>query len=96
MSQVEDVVSLTAHAHDRMKERLGLPKKAHEAAAQRAYELGKGHADARGRLKRYLDGQWKDHPGSVPKIYGEHLYFFKGNVLITVYEIPKNLRGGIH
>lgn len=91
----EPVVILTDHAHDRMKERLGLPKKARERAAERAFLHGKGRVHARGALGRYLDGLWLGHPGSVPYLYGQHVYFFKGNVLITVHEVPKNLRSGI-
>jgi hypothetical protein len=93
----QNPVVVTDHAHDRMKERLGLPKKAHQAAAQRALQYGTGHEQARGRFKRYLDRVWFDHPGSIPKIYGEHIYFFRdGNVLTTVYEVPKNMRAGVH
>lgn len=89
-------VAITDHAHDRMKERLGLPKRAHQNAAQRAYTLGKAHGEARGRLKKFLDAEWLNHKtANNPRIYGEHIYFFRDNVLITVFEVPKRLRGGI-
>jgi hypothetical protein len=89
-------VIITDHAHDRMKERLGLPKRAHQAAAERAYVYGRHHSDAKGRLKRFLDGRWLDHrTANNVRIYGEHIYFFRDSTLITVYEVPKSLRAGI-
>jgi hypothetical protein len=88
-------VKITDHADGRLKERLGLPKSARHSAAQRAFDQGKTHGDARGRLKRYLDRCWLAHRNcNNVRIYGEHLWFFADTTLVTVYEVPKRLRGG--
>lgn len=93
--QDPDVV-ITDHAHKRLKERLGLPKSARQRMVQKAFDEGWTHADARGRLKRFLDGKWLEHRDCANvRIFAEHLYFFAENRLVTVYEVPKNLRGGI-
>lgn len=93
---MESLVEITAHADDRLKERLGLPKKARLAAAQRAFNRGQHHAQTRGALKRFLDDKWlKYRLADNVRIYAEHIWFFAGGTLITVYEVPKNLKGGI-
>lgn len=89
-------IVITEHADERLKERLGLPKSARQAATQRAFERGRLHKDATGRLKRYLDKCWLQHRNANNvRLHAEHIWFFAGTTLITVYEIPKNLRGGI-
>lgn len=94
MSEVTVVVS--DHADARVKERLGLPKSARLSAAQRAFDKGKHHADAKGKFKRYLDGCWlRYRSANNVRIYAEHIWFFSDNVLITVYDIPNNMRTGI-
>jgi len=89
-------VIVSDHADTRMKERLGLPKSARHAAAVRAYTKGKLHADARGALRRYLDGKWRAHGNcNNVRLYGDNIWFFAGTCLVTVYAIPKALRGGL-
>jgi hypothetical protein len=89
-------VVIKEHADQRLKERLGLPKSARQSAAQRAFDKGRHHKDATGRLKRYLDGCWLKHRNANNvRLHAEHIWFFAGHNLITIYEIPKKLRGGI-
>lgn len=88
-------IILTEHAEHRMKERLGLPKSARLGAAQRAFEHGKTHGEAKGSLRRYLDRCWLSHrQANNVRLHAEHIWFFRDQTLITVYEIPKRLRGG--
>lgn len=90
------LVELTAHADDRLKERLGLPKRARLSAAQRAFDQGRHHTDTRGALRRFLDDKWlKYQLADNVRIYAQHIWFFAGGTLITVYEVPKDLKGGI-
>ena len=89
-------VVVTQHADDRLKERLGLPKSARQSAAQRAFDKGKLHKEAKGKLKRYLDRCWLQHRTSNNvRLYAEHIWFFADERLVTVYEIPKNMRSGV-
>ena len=88
-----DIV-ISEHAHERMKERLGLPKSARQAAAVRAFLLGRQRDEIDPRLRKYLDGK-REYEGSHGfRVYGNHVFVFTGYRLITVYEIPKHLRGG--
>lgn len=90
------MIEITGHADDRMKERLGLPRSARPGAAQRAFEQGKTHADAKGSLKRYLDRCWLSHRvANNVRLHAEHIWFFRDTTLITLYEIPKRLRRGV-
>lgn len=88
-------VTITDHADARLKERLGLPKSARAAAAQRAFDQGKRHGDAAGKLKRFLDKCWLQHrKANNVRIHAEHIWFFAHKTLVTVYEVPKNMRAG--
>lgn len=90
------IVEITKHADKRLKERLGLPKSARSRITEKAFLKGKTHADARGKLKRYLDGCWLSYKTcNNVRLYSEHIWFFKGNRLITVYDIPNNMKAGI-
>jgi hypothetical protein len=89
-------VRVTEHADARLKERLGLPKSARQSAAQRAFDNGKRHREATGRLKRYLDRCWHMHKtANNVRLHAEHIWFFAGTSLVTTYETLKHLRGGI-
>lgn len=89
-------ILVSRHADSRLKERLGLPKSARKRMAQRAFEQGWKHSEARGKLKRYMDHCWLSHKNCENvRIYGEHLWLFSGPMLVTVFEIPKNMRGGV-
>lgn len=90
---------VTKHGYSRMKERMGLGKKATERMTLKAfnegitsYELKKGH------LKDYLNRKEKN-PGSAQcvKVYGQTVYFFvtdgKDKIgLITAYQLPRDLQ----
>lgn len=88
-------VKVTNHAAKRFKQRLGLPKKACQSHAQRAYEDGYKHVDSKGRAKRYMDKLFLQHRNANQmRVYGEYIYLFSGSVLVTVMNLPKSVRGG--
>lgn len=90
------VVLVTDHAEIRMKERLGLRKKAIQRMAQRAFESGFRRRDTKGRLKRYLDASYSLHgKGNQVRVYGDFIYIFHSWTLITVLNLPSDLRGGL-
>lgn len=90
------IVEITRHADKRLKERLGLPRSARSRIAEKAFLNGKTHADAKGKLKRYLDGCWLSYKTcNNVRLYSEHIWFFKGNRLITVYDIPNKMKSGV-
>jgi hypothetical protein len=86
-------MKITEHAYERAKERCGLNRAAFERMAGIALSDGLRHADARGRLKRWMDREFLTHRnGNNMRIYGEHLFVFAGTDLITVLHVPHDLR----
>lgn len=90
---MDNSIQITDHAYDRMKERLGWSRKAGERMAQKAYLEGQTHGETRGSLHRFLDGVFLSHGNANNlRIYGEALFVFCGNKLITVYALPTRYR----
>ncbi len=55
-------------------------------------ENGTSHQSAKGHLKKWISGQFSMYKANDMRIYGEFAFFFKQDVLVTVYEIPPSLR----
>lgn len=88
MEQITEI-KLSHHAKKRMKERCGLNKKAAERLAIIAFTQGLTHAELRGRVKRYVDYLYlKEQRANAIKIYGNEIFLFRGNMLITVLDLP--------
>ncbi len=97
-------MDITRHAYDRMKERLGLNKKAAARMAEMAYSEGIGHGEMNGRLNKYISAQASAYmkKGYCLKIYGEAVYCFINGKdeeteedttsLVTVWVVPQDLR----
>lgn len=88
------MATVTKHGAKRIKERLGLPKKAVEKNAAMALEHGLSHSECKGDLKRYIDGLYFQHgSGSKYRIYNHHIYCFTFNTnkLITTMDLPPKL-----
>jgi|SRR5579859_1617971 len=86
-------ILITEHAYERADERLSLRRESFYRLAVKAFEQGIQHSDAKGRLKKYIDGLWfKYKKANNVRIYGENVFFFKGETLITVYQIPHELK----
>jgi len=89
-------VIVTNHAEDRAKERLGWNKHAIKRMAERAYETGISHADTDGKLRKYFDKLFlMEHQANNVRIYGQVVYLFSDNRLITLFMIPKNIEKSI-
>lgn len=88
----EAKVYITDHAYERMKQRLGLGRKAANKMAQRAFERGLIGANVKGGLNLYLCGRGDDPDEQVMKfLYGEHIFVFRPDNgtarLLTVYRM---------
>jgi hypothetical protein len=84
---------ITDHADDRMRKRLGLPRKALDKQAAKALEKGATHADFSGSFRRYLDGVFlSERNASNMRIHAGHLYLFKDETLITCWALPPKFR----
>lgn len=86
-------ITISNHAYDRAKERLGFDKKATDKMAVLAYGHGTKHGDAKGRLKKYIDKLFLEHrTANNTRVYGEAIYLFHNQTLITIYRLPNNLK----
>ena len=86
---MENSIIITAHAKNRMKERLNIksPERM-QRIAQKAYEKGEGKEDLTGIRYRYLM-QYTKGEKSV-KLYNDQVFVFWEKILITV--LPKDKR----
>lgn len=83
---------LTKHSISRLEQRCGVTKKNAPKVAKRAFRTGVTHAETHGELHKFLDSIYlSQKKGTNMRIYGNAVYVFKGDVLITVIRIPDNL-----
>jgi hypothetical protein len=60
--------------------------------AQLALDKGKSHSETKGRLNKWLSKLWFDYKtANNIRIYGQDVYLFRENVLITLYRVPTAL-----
>lgn len=92
MDSNENNVVVTKHAEKRIRQRLGINKKSIGKAAEKALQLGVTHAEAKGRLSKYLDGIFllNCNPNNM-RVYNHAVYLFRGTKLITVLPLPNYL-----
>ena len=82
-------VIVTRHAADRMRERGGLNRKSIQRIANQVYPIER----TKGRLRKWMYKISKSNPSAQNlRIYGDKLYIFSNDVLITVFNIPNNLK----
>lgn len=86
-------MNITHHANQRADERIGWDSDTTARMAAKALDSGIRHSDVSGSLNRYLTKLY--HTGVQPnntRIYGEHVYLFKGTTLITIIPLPRKYR----
>ena len=87
------MTDVTWHAKNRMKQRVGVPKRAVAKQADRAFENGITHGETTGTLRRYLDSIYlKEGVANNIRILDGRIYLFAGRKLITVYMLPPQFR----
>jgi hypothetical protein len=87
------MIVITDHAYDRAKERLSLNKSAIDRLALTAYEKGLKHSEAKSHLYKYVTKIWMSYKtANNVRIYGENIFLFHDNILITLYQVPFDLR----
>lgn len=92
----ESVTVVTKHAEERIIERLGVSKSSVQRVADRAYLNGIKMDGTQNALNRWII--WMAHDRGIGdamrtiRIYGEYVFIFSGNTLITVHEIPQRLK----
>lgn len=80
-------VIVTRHAADRMRERGGLNRKSIQRIANQIYFNGYPIERTKGRLRKWMYKISKSNPSAQNlRIYGDKLYIFSNDVLITVFK----------
>jgi hypothetical protein len=84
-------VTVTKHAEDRIRKRMGIPKRAVQRTAQLAYDKGEVYSDLGVELeKQECTLNWRSV--DLVKVYGEFVFLFdKDATLITVMHKPKHV-----
>ena len=91
-------IRITDHAYQRMKERMGLNKKAAKRMMSIVYKSGICKDNTTGQLSKYLEARDESYEreGNRVLIYGEMVYCFADykdvSVLVKVYRVPNHLR----
>jgi len=81
-------VIVTRHAADRMRERGGLNRKSIQRIGNQVYFNGYPIERTKGRLRKWMYKISKSNPSAQNlRIYGDKLYIFSNDVLITVFKI---------
>jgi hypothetical protein len=82
-------MKITKHAAQRGNERLGLTNDSFVKLSAKALKKGIKHCDCKGQLKKYIDALYLKHKtANNIRIYGEFVYLFCNEILITVFQLP--------
>ena len=85
-------IRLTKHSIKRLRERMGIPKKACRRTAQIAYDRGITYKETKGNAYRFFLKIYTKNPNvNNTKIYGRFAFLFSDNVLVTVLNLPKEI-----
>ena len=85
-------MEITQHAFDRTRQRMGLNADALVKMAATALVKGMPHHATKGKLRRYLDGIFlRSMVANNMRVYGHYIYLFRGEKLITIYNMPNEL-----
>ena len=87
---------ITRHAEERLKQRFGLKKKSIKRIVNRVLEQGLSHKEAKGKVKAYMTELYlKQERANNIRIYGEDVYVFRFNTLITVLHLPRDITSAL-
>lgn len=87
-------VRVSRHARDRIKERVGIPKKSSDRLVERVLERGVERHQTKGRLHKWLTSKYHDSPRKDLTriyVYGDKAYIIAGTTLVTVIQIPQDI-----
>lgn len=88
-----ELTEVTWHGKNRLKERVGIPKRASQRQTQRAFERGITLEETVGSLRNYLDGVYlREGTANNLRIWNGSVYIFKDERLLTVYALPSRFR----
>lgn len=85
------MIEISQHTYERAQERYSLNRKSFTRLVQKAFEQGKRQNDLKGKFKRYVSYLAKEYK-STPVVFGEFLFFFYGEKLITTYQVEREFK----
>lgn len=92
-NQTEDKIEVSRHAYERLHERCGLSRKAATRMAEKAFYIGMKHSDTKGQINRWITSLYFNNKNANNiRLYGNFAYIFCNKILVTVLEIPNNLK----
>lgn len=83
-----NIISLTTHSKERLKERNGWSKKTSERMIQRVIENGEDMEQKTGYLGKWARAKKKEYKNKTFMLYGTQVYVFTNNTLVTVFPAP--------
>ena len=88
-NEINNSLVISRHAYTRMKERNGWNKKAASRMVQKVYTEGLRPEQVKGYLKGWINNK-ADYAkeGNELVLFGEKLYIFNGNTMLTVIPTP--------
>lgn len=93
VEQQENKIEVSRHAYERLHERCGLSRKAATRMAEKAFYTGMKHSDTRGQINRWITSLYFNNKNANNiRLYGNFAYIFCNKILVTVLEIPNNLK----
>ena len=85
----EECLVISKHAYLRMKERNGWSKKTSTRMIRKVYQEGLRPEQIKGYLKGWVNNKAdSSQEGNEFILFGEKLYVFNGNTMLTVLPIP--------
>lgn len=86
-------MQISKHAKKRLKERCGFNIKSQNRMAQKAFKDGITHKQTKGMLNKWITSLYfKNKKANNIRIYGDKAYIFCNEILVTVIQVPANLR----
>lgn len=85
---------ITNHARLRAKQRFNWRLESLKRMAIRSIKSGLDVTNANGKIQKYINNLAINHNGRANnvKIYGEQIYLFRDEVLLTVLHLPNELK----
>lgn len=89
-------VIVTKHAEKRLRERMGLGKKAIQRAAETAFDKGIKHCETTGNLNKWVTSLYfNNETANNIRLYNDKAWIFAGKNLVTVLQIPASLKKSV-
>lgn len=86
---ISNAIVISEHAYMRLKERNGWSRKAAARMIDKVYQKGLRPEQVKGYLKCWINNKaYYGTEGSEFVLFGEKLYIFNGNTMVTVIPIP--------